>query len=184
MIRTFNKGEKIHCLLTSYNKPNLFLPVSATVKDTQWDPVNPRYLVKITKFYDSVTFLKKHIFQMNFFYDFDDRSRKFKIKENQIVKIKDLEAILNSTEESKYYVVVDAVMCKKTKKDLQKLYDQVHFFLVNKNLSEIKDNLTRGFYQGPLSLDSREDFNRRFRLFIGESLTRTDIDIEKYLRSL
>ncbi len=55
--RIFSKGERCHVLITSFTHPDILIPVKAIIKDTKWDPINPLYLIKIVKFYDSMTFL-------------------------------------------------------------------------------------------------------------------------------
>ena len=51
--RLFVKGENAYTLLISHSHPNILIPVKVVIKDVKYDEVNPEYLVKIIKFYDS-----------------------------------------------------------------------------------------------------------------------------------
>ena len=74
--RIFTKGQTVYCLLSSFSRPNVLLPIKGLIVDTQWDPINPLYQVRIIKMYDNMKYLKSHFFEMNFKYEFNNRARK------------------------------------------------------------------------------------------------------------
>ena len=74
--RIFDKGKSIYAIITSYNKPNVHLPVKCIIMDTKWDPVNPKYLVKIINFYDGYLFIRDNFFDMTFSKTLSDTCKK------------------------------------------------------------------------------------------------------------
>ena len=64
--RIFAKGEITHALLSSNSNPNILIPIKAVIKDVKYDDINPQYLIKVTKFYDTISFLKKYLFLVFF----------------------------------------------------------------------------------------------------------------------
>ena len=63
----FEKNSIAHCFLFSSTNPNVLIPVKVFIKDIKFYESNPKYLVKIVKFYDTVHFLKDAMF-MYFIY--------------------------------------------------------------------------------------------------------------------
>jgi len=182
--RIFNKGETIHCFLTSYSDSNVFIPVKALVMETKWDPVNPKYLVKVLKFYDSMDYLKKHFFSCNFFFEFEKRGKTIQLKSSEFTKVSDLEIRLNQMDERKFYIVVESVMAVKQKLDLQDLFNDIQFFLICRKLSETKELMTRTFYKGAFRLDSMSEFNKRMKLAFSDKFKDRDINIDRLMDSL
>lgn len=181
-IKTFYKGESIHCLISSYVNPNVFIPVRGIVKDVKWDSVNPLYKIKIVKFYENISFLRKHLFEMNFYHDFDKRTRPFRIKREECPTVKDLEQRLNEQDESRFYIVVDGVMSVKTKADLQSLFGKVQYFLIARNFKQIKEFSTRSFYKGEFKFDGEGEFKVRLANFLRDKYPPNDLD--SFLKSI
>ena len=175
-IRTYFKGENIHCLLASYTHPNIFIPVKAKVKDVKWDSVNPLYKIKIVKFYENYNFLKKYLFDMNFYYEFDKRTRPFKLKKQDFSNLKELQERLDAEDEKRFYVIVDGVMCAKTKADLQILFSKVQYFLVARFYKQLKENSVRSFYKGEFRFDSEAEFKTRLKTMLEGKYPQNDID--------
>lgn len=182
--RIFNKGDKIHGLLSSQTKPDILFPIKGIIMDTKWDPVNPKYKVKILKFYDSIYFLKKHFFEMNFSRSFDTQLGPLPLKKGDYSSAGALEKRLNDKDAERFYVILDSVMCVKTKPDLQDLYERIHFYLISKRFKEIRELSTRSFFRGPLSLDGVKEFDVRFKRFWSDKFEKHDFDINKYLDTL
>jgi hypothetical protein len=182
--RIFNKGQYVYCLLSSYTKPNVLIPVKGIIIDTAWDPVNPLYKIKIIKLYDNIKFLKTYFFDMNFKYEFDNRARKMPIKREDFKTTQALEKRLNESDYERFYVIVESVMCTKTKVNLQKLFERVQFYIISKNLKEIREISTRPFFKGSLSLDSTKEFDIRFKRGWADKFETAQIDINKYLFTL
>ena len=182
--RIFNKGQFVYCLLASHTNPNILLPVKGVILDSKWDPVNPLYQIRIIKLYDNMKFLKQHFFGMNFRHEFENRARKMILKSEDFKTTKALEDRLNDKDRERFYVVIESVMCTKTKIGLSELFEKVQFYMISKNLKEIRDISTRPFFKGPLSLDSPKEFDARYKKGWADKFERYALDINKYLNSL
>jgi hypothetical protein len=182
--RIFAKGQYVYCLLSSYTKPNVLIPMKGIIIDTSWDPVNPLYKVKIIKLYDNIKFLRTYFFDMNFKYDFDNKARKMPIKKEDFKTTQALEKRFNEADHERFYVIVESIMCTKTKVNLQKLFERVQFYIISKNLKEIREISTRPFFKGSLSLDSTNEFDIRFKRGWTDKFESAKIDINKYLSTL
>ena len=75
-------------------------------------------------------------------------------------------------------------MCKKTKVGLSELFEKVQFYMISKNLKEIKEISARPFFRGPLSLDSTNEFDARYKKGWSDKFEKDNLDITKYLKSL
>lgn len=182
--RIFTKGQTVYCLLASHSRPNILLPIKGLIIDTQWDPINPLYKIKIIKMYDNMKYLKRHFFEMNFKYEFDNRARKMPLKKEDFTNTRSLEERFDENDRGRFYVIVESVMCKKTKNDLQDLFSKVQFFIISKNLKENREISSRPFFKGSLSTDSPQEFDARFKKGWMDKFQKGNIDIDKYLNSL
>jgi hypothetical protein len=182
--RIFTKGEYVYCLLSSFSKPNILIPVKGIIIDTVWDPVNPLYKIKILKLYDNMKFLNDYFFDMKFKYDFDIRAKKMPLKKEDFKSARALEKRFNESDHHRFYVIVESIMCTKTRVNLQKLFERVQFYIISKNLKEIREISTRPFFKGMLSLDSVHEFDIRFKRGWADKFEKTKIDINKYLITL
>jgi|TARA_R100000734_G_C3315158_1_gene107017 hypothetical protein len=182
--RIFDKGQSVYCLLASHTNPSILLPVKGIIMDSKWDPVNPLYQIRIVKFYDNMKFLKKYFFNMNFRHVFENRARKMILKSEDFKTTKSLEERLNDKDRERFYIVIESVMCTKTKVSLSKLFEKVQFYIISKNLKEIRETSARPFFKGPLSLDSVKEFDARYKKGFYDKFEKGDIDIDKYLNSL
>jgi len=106
--------------------------------DTKWDPINPKYQIRILKFYDTMKFLKTNFFEMNFHHTFDKRARLIGLKKDEFTNVQVLEKRLNDTDREKFYLVIDSIMCTKTRVQLEELFERVQFYLISKNLKRKK----------------------------------------------
>jgi len=182
--RIFTKGQVVYTLLSSHNRPNVLLPIKGLIVDTAWDPVNPQYKIKIIKIYDNMKFLKKYFFDMNFKYEFDNRARKMPLKKEDFKTTRSLEERFNLQDMDRFYVIVESVMCTKTKVDLEKLFEKIQFYIISKNLKEIRESTVRPFLKGQFSLDSTQEFDIRFKRGWSDKFEKAQMDINKYLLSL
>lgn len=182
--RIFNKGDYVYCLLSSYSHPDIFLPIKGIIIDSKWDPVNPLYEVKILKFFDNIKILKKYFFDMNFKVKFENRAKKFSLNSDDFKRVIELEERLNEKDHKKFHVIVESVMCTKTQPQLKELYNSVQFFLISRNLKQIRELASRAFYKGPMTVDTLYEFNKRFKVSWEDKFKSHDIDIDKYLDTL
>jgi len=182
--RIFNKGDRVYALLSSYAEPNIMIPVGGKIVDTKWDPVNPVYKIRILKFFDSLHFIKKHMFDMKFKYEFDGRARLMPLKREDYNVIGDLEKRFLDTDAERFYVIVESIMCTKTKILLKDLFENVQFYIISKNLKEIREISARPFFRdSSLSVDSGYEFDARFKKGWADKFSEP-MTIEKYLKSL
>lgn len=182
--RIFTKGQFVYCLLSSFSKPNVLIPVKGIIIDSSWDPINPLYKIKILKLYDNMKFIKTYFFDMNFRYEFNGKARKMPLKKEDYKTVRSLEERFNQSDYERFYVIVESIMCTKTKVNLQKLFERVQFYIISKNLKEIREISTRPFFKGSLSLDSVNEFDVRFKKGWSDKFEKSGIDINKYLASL
>ena len=181
--RIFNKGDRIHALLSSRQEPNVLIPVCAFIVDVKWDPVNPLYCIRIIKFFDTLHFLKRHFFNMHFKYEFNKRARSMHLNGDDLKRTNDLEELINRDNRERYYVIVESVMCTKTRKELSDLFRKVQDFIISRKLQEIKFLSSRNFYKSSLSVDSTAEWEARFKKG-WEDKFKEPMTIQKYLKSL
>ena len=58
--KIFTKGEYVQALISTTQNPNVLIPVRGLIYDVKFDDVNPRYQIRIKKFYDNIVFLKAY----------------------------------------------------------------------------------------------------------------------------
>jgi hypothetical protein len=75
-------------------------------------------------------------------------------------------------------------MCTKTSIELKELFNRVQFFIISKNFKEIKELSTRSFFDGPFSIDTIPEFNKRFKVSWEDRFKKENFDIDKYLDTL
>jgi len=106
------------------------------------------------------------------------------LKKEDFKTTKSLEDRFKEKDQERFYVIVESVMCTKTRIDLQELFERVQFYIISKNLKEIRETSARPFFKGCLSLDSTKEFDVRFKKGWKDKFEKSDIDIDKYLNSL
>ena len=121
---------------------------------------------------------------MNFRHMFENRARKMILKAEDYKTAKALEDRLNDKDRERFYVVIESVMCTKTKVGLSELFEKVQFYMISKNLKEIREISARPFFKGPFSLDSVREFDARYKIGWDDKFKKGKLDIDKYLNSL
>ena len=152
--------------------------------DAKWDPVNPKYLLKITGFYDPYGFIKKHFFDMTFCKDFKDRARLMRLKGEDYKSNDELLQVFNGPNAKRYYVLVDSLMCFSRLNELQDKFTKLQLYLISKNLKEIMVSTGRSLYKGPMKVDGMSEYKARMKNAWKTTFDETGIDIDKYLDSL
>jgi hypothetical protein len=182
--KIFNKGDRIHCLLSSQSHPDVLIPVKGFIIDTKWDRVNPKYKIRIDKFFDTIKFLKKYYFSMYFSYDFDTRSTLIPLKPNAFKRVVDLETRIKGNDEARFYVIVDSIMCTRTRTEMSDLFGRIQFYNISKKYREIREASARPFAKSALSVDSLNEWDARFKTAWGDKLSDAGIDPDQYIVSL
>ena len=182
--KIYTKGEQIYALLSSYTHPNILLPVKAIIREVEWNDKNPKYLLKVNKFFDNMGFLRKNLFNMNFANTLGQKARRYKLKDEGFKTTKELEDRLNMPDATRYYIVVDSIMVAKTKADMNIIFNKIQYFLISRKLQECKELMTRTFFSGTMKLDSPGEFNKRLTKFMGDLFTDKGEDFARYLKGL
>ncbi len=181
--RIFAKGEITHALLSSNSNPNILIPVKAVIKDVKYHDVNPQYLIKVTKFYDTISFLKKYLFNMAFENKIGRRSRKLKLDIESIESVDDLLEVFNSEDEVKFYFVVDSIMCTKLKTEMIDLFSRIQDHLIERGFRESREKMIRTFYKGKYKLDSVNEYNVRLKRFLNDKF-KSDDDFQRFTKKI
>ena len=159
-----DKNEICYSLLSSYNEPNVLIPVKGVIADIKYDYGEPNYLINLKKFYDSMTFLKSHVFNM-FFYTAFNQTHKSRLNFSDIKNNDDLKTYLQI---NKINVVSHSLMTFKSKAEMSKIFNKLNEYFIYINFLSLKENLTRTLYKGDLKLRYKSDFFRRLKRFIGD----------------
>ncbi len=83
--KIFTKGEYVQALISTTQNPNVLIPVRALIYDVKFDEVNPRYQIRIKKFYDNIVFLKSYLFGGRFIRDFDGKETRINLKRQEYI---------------------------------------------------------------------------------------------------
>jgi len=182
--RLFPKGEQVHALLSSNVRPNILIPVKGIVKEIKFDDINPQYLIKITKFYDTLKYLQRYFFDMRFQNSIGKKPRALKLGGHEYRDASDLLKRINEADEKNFYVVVDSIMCTKFKADMTVLFNKLQDHLIEVRMREIREMSLRAVYKGRYSVDSYGNFNIRLRKFMGDKVEAANIPWDKYIKML
>ena len=118
---------------------------------------------------------------MNFSNSFEKRAQPLPIKREDYKRNKELETQMYS-EDPRFYIVVDSILAVKTYNDLSDLFNNLQFFLISRELSELKELMTRTVYRGSFKIDTEREFSIRLKNAFGDKSK--DLDIDKFLDSL
>lgn len=177
-----NKNEFCYVLLSSYNEPNILIPIKGIIKDIKFDYDEPNYLVRIEKFYDNMTFINRYVKDMFFYTNFDSKNRT-NLGINTIDNIADLNRHL---EENAVTIVSHNLMTFETKGRMFEVFDKIHFYFLMLNFFNLKENLTRSVYRGSLKFkDGKKEFFDRLENFIGDKFPTDDgIELKDIIRDI
>ena len=181
--RIFSKGDIVYCLLSSAKEPNILIPMKGLIIDIKWDEYNPKYLVKFHKFFDNYNFIKRYFFNMSFYNKFDDPTHPVIFNKRDFKTVKEFSAYLI---EKKWVVVIDSIMCVKTKANLQILFNKIQYALISEFYKLLRYLTTRELYSGILRIDSQLEYDIRLKQMIGDKFEKPDAEMtfEKWLTLL
>lgn len=168
--KLFAKGEKIHALISTTQQPNVLFPVRAIIYDVKFDDINPRYQIKVLKFYDQIYFLKQNLFGGRFIKDFEGKDTKINLKREHYTKVKQIEdEIFNGKNWEKYKIVVDSVFCTKTRAEQEELFNKIQTFHIELKLKELYELVNRTVYsKGPYYFHTRGEYIKALEKFLGD----------------
>ena len=183
--KLFIKGENVYTLLISHSHPNILIPVKCIVKDVKFDEVNPEYLVKIIKFYDSADYLRMHFSRMSYVQKFGSKPRRLRFAEDNPLKSHDdFFREINGAKESKFLMVVDSIMTVKNREDMFDLFNKVEDHIIEKTLRTLMYQTTRTSYRSKYRIPTYGEFFIRLRRFIGDKIATDDKDWFEYTEKL
>jgi hypothetical protein len=177
----FNKNEICYAFLTSYNEPNVLIPVKGIIKDIRFKQDFPTYLIEITKFYDNVMFLRNYLINMTFYKTLDSISTFF-LKLPDFKSIGELQAFIDANEVT---VVVHGIFTFSKKQNLVKYFNKMNDYNIHLNLLALQNNITRSFYSGDLRISNKLEFAKRLEKFFGDKFpTETGLTFKKLMRDI
>ena len=177
---SYQINDNIYCILSTHSNPNILIPVKAKITDIQWDAVNPLYKVRVTKFFDNLTFLEDTFLNMGFRNSFESsKIRRPNLSSIAYKNIDEFTIIINKDNE----FVVDGTLCVKTLEQLEDLFESIEYYIISNYVRDLKNHLTRNFLNGPFKT-TRQEFNENFRNAYEEKFKKYNVNIYKYLQSL
>lgn len=183
--KLYVKGESIYTLLISHSHPNILIPVKGIIKDVKYDEVNPEYLIKIIKFYDSADFLRMHFSKMSYVQKFDNKPRRLRFNEDNPLKSHDdFFKDINGKKERNFMIVVDSIMTVKNREDMFSLFNKVEDHVIEKTLRTLMQHVTRTSYRSRYRIPTYGEFFIRLRRFIGDKITDDDKKWFEYTEKL
>lgn len=162
MIKTpiLDRKSICHALLTSSSDPEIMIPVKGVIEDVFFEEDIPVYSIRIVKFYDNIHFLKTSFIAKPFLTNYRGKPKPLYIPK----EIKTLNEIENwLSEKSKYRFCVESNLVVRTKLEMLELYNKIQEYLILQKLRAIKKIVLRTPYEGPMKLNSSEEFNNRVR---------------------
>lgn len=185
--RLFNKGELVYTYIISTSDPFLMIPVKGRIMEVRYNELNPKYRIKILKFYDSLTYLKKSLPNVRIQGRFNDKPRKLKIskeilEKNEINTVAALEAFMGKS--VIYYLVVDSLFCFKKRHQMETYFDKFMDHFIEINMQNLKTLMVRGSYKGTYRVDSPGNFKVRFKKFIGDKIEESGQVFDNYMKRL
>lgn len=171
----FDKNEIVYSLLSSYNEPNVLVPIKGIVKDIRFEHDAPNYLLKIERFYDNIYFIKSHVKDMHFYTNFNNDKYKLTLGE-----LKTKSALADHLDNKEITIVNHALMTFKSKAEMSDVFDKMNFYFILLNLFNLKHHLNRHFYKGDLKLSGDIEFFDRLKNFFGDKFpTKNGVSFEE-----
>jgi hypothetical protein len=181
MIKTqiLDRKSICHALLTSSSDPETLIPVKGVIEDVFFEEDIPIYSIRVIKFYDNINFLKSAFIGKPFLTNYRGKPKPLSLP-TEIKTLNEMEVWLS--DKSKYRFCVESNLTVRTKTEMMDLYNKIQEYLILQKLRSIKKIVLRTPYEGPLRLNSTEEFNNRVRrafadLFDSESSIKSFIDV-------
>ena len=178
----YSKGEWVQALISTTQNPNVLIPVRGIIYDVKFDDVNPKYQIRIKKFYDNITFLKAWLFGGRFIRDFEGKETRINLKRQEYKTVKELEdRVFDGEKWAQYLVTVDSVFCVKTKAEQQKLFNKIQDFQAEVTIKQLYELTNRSTYSGQYYFHSRGEYIKALQKFLGDRYPEDDKWIDTIL---
>lgn len=167
--KIFTKGEYVQALISTTQNPNVLIPVRALIYDVKFDDINPKYQIRIKKFYDNIVFLKRYLFGGRFIRDFEGKETRINLKRQEYKTVNELEERVFDGEKWKQYLItVDSVFCVKTRGEQQELFNKIQDFQTEVALKELYELTNRSTYTGQFYFHSKGEYVKALEKFLGD----------------
>lgn len=169
--KLYSKGEYVHALISCDARPNILFPVRALIYDVKFDEINPRYQIKIVKFYDNIYFLKKYLFGGMFQRGFETGEKtRINLQRKEFRTIEDLtNRVFDGEKWKKYLIVVDSVFCTKTRAEQVELFNNLQTFFIQIKLREVFELANRNAYsKGQFYWQTKGTYEKSLQKFLGD----------------
>ena len=167
--KIFTKGEYVQALISTTQNPNVLIPIRGLIYDVKFDDVNPRYQLRIKKFYDNIVFLKANLFGGRFIRDFEGKETRINLKRQEYKTVKELEERVFDGEKWKQYLItVDSVFCVKTRGEQVELFNKIQDFQTEVALKELYELTSRTQYTGQYKFQSKGEYVKALEKFLGD----------------
>ena len=167
--KIFTKGEYVQALISTTQNPNVLIPVRALIYDVKFDDINPKYQIRVKKFYDNIVFLKRYLFGGRFIRDFEGKETRINLKRQEYKTVNDLEERVFDGEKWKQYLItVDSVFCVKTRGEQVELFNKIQDFQTEVALKELYELTNRSTYSGQYYFHSKGEYIKALQKFLGD----------------
>lgn len=176
--KIFDKGDKCYFLLSSSNEPNILIPSNGIILDFKFENNNPVYQIKLNRFYDSIFFLKNHLYNM-FFYTKFNQTHKQRLTLDEFDNLNDLNGFLIN---GNITVIVNSLMVFDNKEELTFHFNKLNFYFISLATYNLKEATTRTLYNDFLKVSTGTQFKEKFKTFIGDKYDA--VTVEKFLHDI
>lgn len=167
--KVFTKGEYIQALISTTQNPNILIPVRALIYDVKFDDVNPKYQIRIKKFYDNIVFLKSYLFGGRFIKDFEGKDTRINLKRQEYKTVKELEdRVFDGEKWAQYLITVDSIFCVKTRPEQITLFNKIQDFQTEVAIKNLYELTNRSTYSGQYYFHSKGEYIKALEKFLGD----------------
>jgi hypothetical protein len=163
-----NKKSICHCLIYSTSNPEVLIPIKGLVEDIHFNEDIPYYSIKILKFYDNFFFLKENLYNRTFQLRLESKPKSFKIPEG-FKTVGELENWFIDTCTHRF--IVESNFVVKTKLELIDVFNKIQEYIIIKKFRGIRDSSLRPLLESPFRIQSKIEFEERFRRMFGDKFT-------------
>lgn len=177
------KGRIAHSLITPVRYPNVLLPVKVVIKDVHFDEYNPKYLVKILKFYDKTHVVKTYFMNERYHNTF---KRKGSVMRFDKEVFRTSEEIVNYMDGfgTKYYVVAESINTWKTKLEMTEVFNKLQDYFIMRSFYDLQTNMVRTPYRGKFKMSTKKDYHDRLRRMIVDRVATNEEEWQEFIKTL
>lgn len=180
--KLIKKGKLAWALVTSISDPNFLIPVKIKIVDVRFHEYNPKYLVKILKFYDNVYIIRDHFINRKFITTLDKNNNASKfLPFSKSFKPKSTADIIDYMDSKDMKILVESVFVVSSKTRMLEMLEILQDYFIMETIQNLKELTARTTYKGQFSVDSNIDFFIKFRSFILSISPKTDKEYKEFI---